>query len=249
MTRYPLLVCATLICASTTVFAENTSTPAPSTPAPAATTALSNDDAFKNLGLSLKAGTAGLGFDVLYAFDPHFDVRAGFSSLNFSHTINKSNLTEHGNLQVHDLDLLADYRPWAAGFRITAGLNNLDVKFKGHAEKTAAGQITLNGVHYSATELGSADLDVKWNGAKPYLGIGYDGFNARQSAGFYFTSDFGVIFSGSPHVNLTTTCIASNPTICNNIDQDTKAQEDSLKKDLHSVKWLPILQLGLGYRF
>ncbi len=246
-----LLVCATLACASSAVFAESTttSTPQPSTTAPAASSAPSNDDAFKNLGLSLKAGTGGLGFDVMYSFDPRFDVRAGFGTLSYSQTLKKSNLTEHGTLQVHDFDLLGDYHPWATGFRITAGLNSLDVKFKGHAEKSGSGHITLNHVQYNATELGSADLDVKWNGAKPYLGIGYDGFNARQSAGFYFTSDFGVIFSGSPHVNLSTTCVATNQTICDNIDRDTKAQADKLRSDLNSVKWLPIIQLGVGYRF
>ncbi|MBC7750322.1 MAG: hypothetical protein H7Z73_01190 [Candidatus Saccharibacteria bacterium] len=230
-----VLVCSLLVCATSSVFAE--------------TATASSNDLFQNAGLSLKAGTGGLGFDLMYSFDPRFKVRSGFSGLNYSQTINKSDMTQDGTLRLNNVDLLADYHPWSGGFRITGGLNVLDVNFKGHAEKTAGGFTTINGTPYSSTEVGSADLDVKWNGAKPYLGIGYDGFNSRQNAGLFFTTDFGVVFSGSPTVNLKTTCIASNPLICNNIDQDSKKQEDQLKKDLHSIQVLPIIQVGVGYRF
>lgn len=235
MIKHVLFSCL-LVCATSSIYAETTATS-------------SNNDIFTNVGLSLKVGTAGLGFDFSYSFDPHFNVRTGYSIANVSRTVNSSDMNQRGKLELSNADLLADYYPWAQGFRVTGGLNVVNVNFKGHAEKTAGGLIYFNGVPYSSTEVGSADLNVKWNGAKPYLGIGYDGFNSRQTAGLYFTTDVGVIFSGSPKVKLDTTCIASNAIICNNIDQDSKAQQEQVKKDLHSIKWLPILQVGLGYRF
>jgi hypothetical protein len=231
-----ILVSALLVCATSSIHAETTATPA-------------NTDIFNNAGLSLKVGTAGLGFDFSYSFDPRFKVRAGYSAANISQTVNSSNMNQQGNLDVNNVDLLADYYPWAQSFRVTGGLNVINVNFKGHAQKTAGGVFNINGTPYTSTEVGSADLDAKWNGAKPYLGIGYDGFNSRQTAGFYFTTDVGVIFSGSPKVKLDTTCIASNPLICSNISQDSKNQEAQLKKDLNSIKVLPVLQVGLGYRF
>lgn len=230
-----VLVCSLLVCATSTVFAE--------------TTTLSNNDVFNNTGLSLKVGTAGLGFDFTYSFDPRFKVRAGYSFAKATHTVNSDDMNQRGDLELNNADLLADYYPWAQGFRVTGGVNVINVHFKGHAEKTAGGLTTINGTPYSSTEVGSADLDVQWRGAKPYLGIGYDGFNARQTAGFYFTTDVGVIFSGSPKVNLTSTCIASNPIVCDNIDQDSKAQKEQLKEDLDDIKVLPVIQVGLGYRF
>ncbi len=231
-----VLASSLLVCATSAVFADTTTAP-------------TNVDAFQNTGISLKVGTAGLGFDFTYSFDPHFKVRAGYSFANGTQTVNSSDMNQRGKLELNNADLLADYHPWAGGFRVTGGLNVVNVNFKGHAEKTAAGYTYINGTPYSSTEVGSADLDVQWHGAKPYLGIGYDGFNSRQNAGFFFTTDVGVIFSGSPKVQLDTNCAASNPVICANVDQDSKKQEDQLKEDLHSIKWLPILQVGLGYRF
>lgn len=230
------LLCSLLVCTASSVFAETTSTPASNT-------------FFDNTGLSLKVGTAGAGIDLTYSVNPSFKVRAGYSTANGTRTVNSSDMNQRGKLDLNNADLLADYYPWAQGFRLTGGVNVVNVNFKGHAEKTAAGYIYINGMPYSSTEVGSADLDVQWHGAKPYLGIGYDGFNSRQNAGFYFTTDVGVIFSGSPKVDLTSTCIASSPIICDNIDQDSKAQKEQLKEDLHSIKWLPVIQVGLGYRF
>ncbi|AXI01871.1 hypothetical protein [Aquirhabdus parva] len=236
-----------LVCASPCVFAE-TITPESTNP-PVVSSTPSNNDAFKNAGLSLKAGTSGLGFDLTYSFDPRFKIRTGFGYLSYDRNINKSDMTQRGKLQMSNFDLLADYHPWSGGFRISGGLETLNVKFKGHAEKTENGFITLNGQQYSSLQVGSADADVRWNGAKPYLGLGYDGFNSSQNSGFYFSSDFGVVFSGSPDVNLTTTCLATMPKVCQMIDRDTQAQETKLKNDLHSIKWLPVLQVGIGYRF
>lgn len=231
-----VLICSLLACTTSTVFAETTTTP-------------SKNDVFNNAGLSLKVGTAGLGFDFTYSFDPHFKVRAGYSFANGTHTVNSDDMDQRGDLELKNAAFLADYHPWASGFRVTGGVNVINVHFKGHAEKTAGGFTTINGTPYSSTEVGSADLDVQWQGAKPYLGIGYDGFNARQTAGFFFTTDVGVIFSGSPSVKLDTTCAASNPIICTNIDQDSKAEQEQLKDDLDSIKVLPVIQVGLGYRF
>lgn len=231
-----VLVSALLVCATSSVFAEATTTP-------------SNNDIFNNAGLSLKVGTAGLGFDLTYSFDPRFKVRTGYSFANVSQTVNSSDMNQRGDLELNNADLLADYHPWAGGFRVTGGVNVVNVHFKGHAEKTASGYTFINGTPYSSTEVGSADLDVQWHGAKPYLGIGYDGFNSSQNAGFFFTTDVGVIFSGSPKVKLDTTCAASNPMICANVDQDSKAQQEQLKEDLDSIQWLPVIQVGLGYRF
>lgn len=231
------LVCSLLVCATSAVFAETTTTP------------LSND-AFNNTGLSLKVGTAGLGFDLTYSFDPRFKVRAGYSFADYSHTVNSDDMKQKGKLDLSNANLLADYYPWAGGFRMTGGLNAIDLKFKGHAEKTAGGVIEIDGMPYSSAEVGTVDLDVQWNGAKPYLGIGYDGFNSSQNGGFYFTTDFGVIVSGAPKVNLTSTCLGvQGSPLCDAVDQDTKDQKEDIKKDLDSIKVLPVIQVGLGYRF
>jgi hypothetical protein len=67
-----VLVSSLLICATSSVFAETSTVP-------------TNVDAFQNVGLSLKAGTAGLGFDLSYSLDP----RSGWLQLGERYTHSK----------------------------------------------------------------------------------------------------------------------------------------------------------------
>jgi len=197
----------------------------------------------------LKVGTGGLGFDLGYTFNPYFGVRAGWGALSFSKNLTESGYEIHGKFRMNAIDLLADYHPWGEMFHLTAGLNVLNnTHYSGDAVRAGNGTITLNGHQYDSSTLASAYGEAQWSGARPYLGLGWDSMN-RQSAGVFFTSDIGVTYIGSPSVNITTNCIANNPMICSMINQDAAVQEQKVKSNLNSYQWLPVVQLGIGYRF
>lgn len=201
-----------------------------------------------NTGVSVKAGLNGVGFDVTQSFSDKFKIRAGYSEVKVNKTYDQDDVNYDGKLKLGGFDLLADYHPFASGFRVTGGAYVPTTKFNAKAKYTAAGVITLNDTVYTSADVNGVQADVKWNKVRPYLGLGYDGFN-KTTKGVYFTADVGVIFAGKPTVNVNGNCVSLSTTVCSNLNRDIAAETASIRDDLDSAKWLPVVQVGLGYRF
>jgi outer membrane protein W len=198
-------------------------------------------------GVSAKAGTAGLGIDLTKAINDNFKVRAGYSSYEYDTTHTEENVDYDATLRLGGVSLLADYHPWAGGFRVTAGGYTPKHRLNGTAKYIGStSTVTINGTTYSSNDLANLTLDAKWNGFRPYLGLGYDGFN-KTKAGLFFTADVGVIFSGSPTVSLTANCV--NAALCAQATADLTAETAKLRGDIDGAKYLPVVQFGIGYRF
>lgn len=206
-----------------------------------------NPTIFDNMGVSAKVGTAGGGVDFTFPVNDKFKVRAGYSQYNYSDTVTKENITYDGKLKLGGWNLLGDWHPNGGGFRLTGGIYSPDHAITGNARYTGAGTIDLNGVTYSAADVANLSMSSKWNKVSPYLGLGYDGFNSTKAGGFYFTADAGVIFTGSPKVKLNADCL--NPAICADVSTNLTAEEAKLSNNLKSIKYMPVVQLGVGYRF
>ena len=203
---------------------------------------------FKDTAVTLKGGTNGVGFDVIKGINQYVDVRAGFSQMSISENQTSDGVQFNGKVQLGGWNLLADYRPFAGGFRVTGGAYIPTSKFSATGQFDGSGSITMNGTTYTSADVNSVSANAKWSGIKPYIGIGYDGFNTTNS-GFFFTADVGVIFAGSPKVSLSANCTSANPAICSQLNTDLQAQQNSLKSDLNNAKYIPVAQLGIGYRF
>lgn len=200
-----------------------------------------------DVGVSAKAGTAGLGVDFIAAINDNFKVRAGYSTYEYNTNHTEEDIDYDAKLRLAGFSLLADYHPWAGGFRVTAGGYSPKHRISGVAKYSgAASTVTVNGRDYSSSDLQNLNLDAKWKGFRPYLGLGYDGFN-KTKAGLFFTADVGVIFSGSPSVNLNANCV--NAALCELAAADIAAEERKLRDDINGAKYLPVVQVGIGYRF
>lgn len=204
--------------------------------------------AFSNTAISAKAGLNGVGFDATKSFNKYFKVRAGYSEMSFDKTHTEDDVTYDGKLTLGGWNLLADIHPMGGGSRVTVGMYGPKTNFDAKAQYLGNGTVTLNDVTYSGADVGNLKADVKWNGTKPYLGIGYDGFNSK-STGFFFTSDVGVIFAGRPQVNLSANCNAGAEVVCASLARDIAAEQASFRDDARKAKWLPVVQVGIGYRF
>lgn len=209
--------------------------------------ATSTPSFLKDVGVSVKGGTVGFGLDLTKGINENFKVRAGFSSYEYSTTQTEEDISYDAKLRLAGWNLLADYHPWAGGFRVTGGVYGPQHKVGGTAQYTGVAQsITINGTTYSSSDLANVSVDAKWGGVRPYLGIGYDGFN-KTKAGLFFTADVGVIFSGSPSVRLNANCV--NATLCAQAATDIAAEEAKIRDSISGAKYLPVAQVGIGYRF
>jgi len=200
-----------------------------------------------DIGVSAKAGTAGFGVDFTAAINDNFKVRAGYSTYEYSTNHTEEDIDYDAKLRLGGFNLLADYHPWAGGFRVTAGGFTPKHRLGGVGKYTGpSSTVTVNGRDYSSNDLQNLTLDAKWKGFRPYLGLGYDGFN-KTKAGLFFTADVGVIFSGSPSVRLAANCV--NAALCAQAATDIAAEEAKLRDDISDAKYLPVVQVGIGYRF
>lgn len=207
------------------------------------------DNMTKDVGFSVKGGLNGVGFDLTKPVTPYVSVRAGYSEMKINKTYDQDDVNYDGKLKVGGWDLLVDYYPWASGMKVSVGAYSPKTAFDAKAKYTGLGTVTLNNVVYSASDVGNLNAHVRWSGVKPYLGFGYDGLNNRTASGVYFSSDVGVIFSGRPSVELTANCTASSAALCNRLVNDLETQRAKFNDDVRQAKWLPVVQVAVGYRF
>lgn len=201
-------------------------------------------------GISAKAGTMGAGIDLTYGINEYFKLRGGYSQMDFSRNFTSNGSQFNGKLKLGGWDLLVDAHPFANGFRVSAGAYIPSTQLNLTGTPTGSATYTINGNSYSTSQVNSLAGSAKYSGIKPYLGLGYDGFNSATNGGLYFTSDVGVIFSGAPKVALSANCAAGTaPSTCTQLNTDIAAQQQSINSTLAKYNLLPVVQLGVGYRF
>lgn len=200
-----------------------------------------------NLGVNLKVGSAGLGADLVVPLNDGLNLRVGHASYKTDRSLTEDNVNYQAQLTLGGSNVLADWFPSKTSrFRWTLGAYSPRHSLTGQARPGEGGTIEINNIDYPAAALGELDLSVKWGGFKPYLGFGFDGFRHAKRA-WYFNLDAGVIVAGSPKVSLTANCPRAD--VCAALESDLRAEEAQLKSDFSSLKYLPVVQFGVGYRF
>lgn len=196
----------------------------------------------------------GVGIDVTGAINRYLDARVGYSDLPYTYhksgTLSQSNggFGYSGQSEDSAWDLLLDYKPFGGAFRVTGGVYGPNVGLKVTGVPTTAGTFTINGDTYSTSEVNNLRGKAGWYNVAPYVGLGRDGFNeASKDHPFYFSFDVGVILA-RPKGTLSYACTAS-AAICSELATDVATQQSKLDATIGSITVLPLLQLGVGYRF
>lgn len=197
-------------------------------------------------GIGVRAGTTGVGVDLGWSLVPTLSARLGYSGLSYKTTIEETNVSYDAKLKMSNLSGFLDWSPLGP-FRITAGLVGTGTKADVTGTPTA-GSFTINGVTYSAADVGTLSGSVEpGRSAAPYLGIGY-GNVAGAGVNFYF--DLGVMLQGAPTASLSATCgPAVPPPQCTQIRNDVAAEQQRLQDKLDKYKVFPVLSLGLTIGF
>ncbi len=185
-------------------------------------------------GLGVRAGSTGLGVDFGWGVLPTLGARVGASALNFNTDVDSGNVDYDAKVKVGMLSGLLDWSPFGP-FRITAGLvggnNKIDVT-------SQTGTFNINGTPQSGTLSGTVKPG---HSVAPYLGVGYGNVWTR-GVNFYF--DAGIVFQGSPKVELT--CTGSG---CAAAQGDIEAEERRLAEELKRYKYYPVLNVGITIGF
>ena len=103
----------------------------------------------------------------------------------------------------------------------------------------------MRGTTYTSAQIGtlSGDIDLAKN-LEPYVGFGWSKKPLKGGIGYF--ADFGVLFTSTAAAKLSATGpIASDPVFQTNLANEEKDINHKLKP----LRYYPIVQLGLLYRF
>jgi len=194
------------------------------------------------------AGTNGFGLGAGTTINEKFGARLGFNTFKINADQKDANGNYGVDLKLMTVSGLADYYPWSGKFRATAGAVYNGNKATITAQPTGT-NYTFNGVQYNSSDVGSFAGEMTFNSVAPYLGIGW-GNPAAQDKQWGMTMDIGVLFQGSPKVSNTVTCGSlTTPTTCADMRTNVAAGAAQLETDLKNFKYMPVVNVGISYRF
>jgi hypothetical protein len=225
-------------------------------------------DEGSTVGVSVEAGTMGLGLSVGLPVGERFNVRGAYHTYDYELDEiedDESGATYDGELNLQTAGLFGDWHPFKGAFRVTAGFvsNGNEIALTG---KPTGGQFQLGECTYQSDPSDPLAVDgtVEFASSAPYVGIGWGG-NLNARPGFFMTFDIGVLLSGSPDTNLTGRGSASNADPigqpqCGGVgsqdvstypefQQAVQDAEDDVNEETKDFEYWPNLSLGLGWRF
>ena len=193
-----------------------------------------------NVGINVKAGTLGAGFEVSKSVSDKLNLSLGLNTYVVKTTDNSDGIDYDFNYDLRSVALLAHYHAFNGVFRLTGGLlyNKNELRLTGIPG--AGSTYVINGVSYSASQVGSLSGKLTFNTTAPYLGVGWGN---RPSSKLGLTADVGVLYQGPPKLSLSAS--GTVPGLASNVEQERKSAE----ADLAEFKWYPVVSLGVYMRF
>jgi hypothetical protein len=210
---------------------------------------LATASAQAELAVTADLGTTGAGAHLVVPMETYLNGRFGINY--FQHDFNKHsgqvNYELKGKLQT--VDVLFDWFVREnSSFRVTGGLVYNGTTMDATGKPDLAGKFTLNGVTYSAADVGQLNGRVKFRKAAPYLGIGWGNPLAAGSR-WRFNADLGAFYQGKGDVHLASIGCATSNKVCKALASDVKAEQLRLQEDISEYKFYPVLRASVSYSF
>jgi len=194
-------------------------------------------------GVAVKASTLGAGVELITRITPNINGRLGGNAFSYDYDGTESNIQYDLELDLRSVSAILDWHPFSGGFRLSGGvlLNNNEV----NAVATPTGSYDIGGITYNAAQVGTLSGKIDFNSVAPYAGLGWGNALGKDKRwGLVF--DLGVVFQGSPNVNLTANgTSAGDPAFLARLAQE----EQELKDELDEYDMYPVVSLGVTYKF
>ena len=197
------------------------------------------------IGVGAYAGTTGAGAEMTVHLIPFLNLRAGVQGFNYSTSMSPEDVRYDFDMKFVSESLLLDYHPLGGGLRISAGIFYNQDSIDLTAQPTA--NYRLGGLTVTPEQVGQLVGEIKYKPSSPYVGLGWG--NAGDNdllSDLGFQLDLGVLFKGSPDVELTSTgTLRNDPDFQLALERERREIEDKLD----SYKYYPVIRLGLTYNF
>jgi hypothetical protein len=197
--------------------------------------------------IALQAGTTGFGAEIGAGVNDYVAARLSFGAGSVPYSITESGIRYDARAKPRVVLLNLDVHPFGGVFRLSAGVAYNGTRIEGAAD-TASGTILINNATYNTADVGTVKGEVHFRKLAPYLGLGW-GASARGTTGFFFTSDFGAMYSPATG-SVTGSCAPFlPPPVCASLQSDLRAEADAFRREVETYRFYPVVRLGLGYRF
>ena len=131
-----------------------------------------------------------------------------------------------------------------------AALDSIDLSIIRLSENIL-GTLDLNDTTVKASDLLTAKGQVEFGGLATYVGIGW-GNATRTNGRLHYSFDLGMIFLGSPKVDLSVQGMipdAIRPYAGAELQAILAAEQKELEKEFEDLEIFPVVSFGLSYRF
>jgi hypothetical protein len=238
------------------------------TPAPAQPVQRTGARPFSGIGVGVKVGINGIGFDVATPLVRSWlNLRGGASFITYSpSTITTDSLNIDGTIKFQNADVMVDFFPFHGRFRLSGGITTYNSTGVTATLTIPTGQ----GFEVGGTTFYSQPYDPILNPAGPIRGTGTFTFGDNKIAPrvtigtgnllprkgrFTFQSEIGIQYVAAPTVSYTlagTGCLNYTAGVysnCGPIPQSNISdQVQQIQSDLYDLRFFPIFSIGLGYR-
>lgn len=205
----------------------------------------------QGLGRGLSFGMPGIGLQPETLVTERFGIRGAFSSSALSYEHDEPVTRFDGKFPFGTGFLLADWHPYANGFRLSGGLAFNNQPFDGSAQlnaRTGGSAININSTRFSMAPVGSLDTRVRYQRATPYVGVGW-GLTPSAGSRLYFSADLGVMYQ-RPSASLSGHCSAAlSASMCAQLQTDLRAEESEYREAADDFRFYPVISVGFGLRF
>lgn len=193
------------------------------------------------LGLSVRAGSLGLGGELSFRPSRYWGLRLGGHYLSVKRSATIEGIAYDFKPQLQNGVAIVDLHPLGSSLHLSAGM--VWNSNKGSVLAQLTGPVTIGTQTYQPAEIGSLTGLVNYkNRYAPYAGIGFGG-RGRLSVLF----DVGVVFSGYPQISLTgASSLTGQAKVV--FDQNVRQEVQDIQTEIDSRKYLkytPVVSLGL----
>ncbi len=201
-------------------------------------------DKGSKFAVGLGVGTTGATVEGKFAPNDRVALRGNFNFLSFSVDEEYDDIDYEGDFDATTFGGFVDVAPFKNGFILSGGAYIGDKEVGLDATPTV--NVEIGDQVFTPTEVGTLTGEAKLNSFAPYAGIGYDSF-ISGSKDWSFNARAGVMFTGSPDVNLVSAngTLSSNPTL----RQELAAEIAAIEEDADDYKYYPVLSIGVARRF
>ncbi|MBX9785704.1 MAG: hypothetical protein K2Y08_00045 [Alphaproteobacteria bacterium] len=194
------------------------------------------------ISFGAKVGTLGLGVESSYRIDPLFSLTGSVNGFQLTGAPHDRDVDFDGKLHLLTAGGSLGVHPFKNGFKILAGVFYDGNQF--NLSSMLRHNVTIDGKTFTPAQVGKPGLIIHFNRVSPYLGIGFDSAFCTDSP-WSLTGELGVLFQGSPKVNLKGSGeIKTPPQVQTYIKQKAKHAADKFL-----LKYYPVLSIGVKYNF